>query len=256
MKRIVLVLLCTGLLAVACQSTTENRIKQADAHRKLGEAYLLDDNYTAALRELLDAIKMHPGDQVAYNDIGLVYLRRDKLPEALESFQKALSLKPDYGDAMLNLAVAYLRMKQWDLAIQHLKRLESDMLYSGYQSTLLNLGYAYYMKEDNANASKYYGKAIRHYEDGFPKDATYVMALLGQARVYLKSGKAGAALPLIDKALLEAPQVPELHFYRGTALEMLGDKPAARNAYLKVIELAPQGDISQKAVAALRGMAG
>ncbi|MFH1982686.1 MAG: tetratricopeptide repeat protein [Pseudomonadota bacterium] len=257
MKRIVFALLCCGILTVAtaCKSTTENQIKQAEAHRKLGEAHLIDDNYIAALREFTASQKLLPTDPIVHNDIGLVYLRRAMLPDALAAFQKALSLKPDYGDALLNLSVTYMRMEQWDKAIKHLKTLEADLLYSDYQNTQLNLGYAYYMKGDYANASIHYAKTIQYYEDGFRKDVTYVMALLGQARVALKTGKAGAALSLIDTALAEAPQAAELYFYKGAALEILGNSTAARNAYIKVIELAPQGDLSQKAIDALRGLA-
>lgn len=255
MKRIVFFLICCGLLAGACKSATENQIKQAEAHRKLGEAYFLEENYAGALRELLAAQKMQPNDPAVYNDIGLVFMNRDKLTDALTNFQKAISLKPDYGDAQLNMAVTHLKLGQWDAAIKGLKALESDMLYAAPQKTDLNLGYAYFMKGNYAEASAYYEKVIRHYEDGFNKDITYIMALLGQARVSLKTGKAKAAVDLIETALADAPMLPELHFYRGNALALLGNKAAARNAYLRVIELAPQGDISQKAVSALRALA-
>jgi type IV pilus assembly protein PilF len=254
MKRTVIAILCLGLVMTACQTTNENAVKEAAAHRKLGEAFLLDDNYVAALRELTTAQQLDPDNPIVYNDIGLVYMNRDKLPEALTYFQKALSIKPDYSDALLNIAVTHLKMGEWDAAIERLKSLESDMLYAAPQNVALNLGYAYYMKGQYADAFRNYERAIKHYEDGFKKDITYVRAMLGNARVSIKMGNPKAALGILDAALLEAPMVPELHFYRGAALELLGQSDEARNAYLRVIELAPQGDLSKQAVAALRAM--
>lgn len=255
MKRIVFFLICCGLMTMACKGTTGKAIREAEAHRKLGEAYLLENNYVAAFRELTAAQKMDPDNPIVYNDMGLVYMNRDKLSEALTNFRKALSLKPDYSDAVLNMAVTYLKLEQWDAAIEQLKTLESDMLYAAPQKVYLNLGYAYFMKGGYTEASGHYHQAIRHYEDGFNKDVTYIMAVLGQMRVALKTGHADTALKLADKGLRDAPQVPELHFYRGAALELLGKPADARNAYLRAIELAPEGEISKQAVSALRGMA-
>lgn len=255
MRWIIVILACCGLAAAGCQTVNQKQIKEAEAHRELGEAFLYEDNYAAALRELTAAQKKNPSDPLVYNDIGLVYMSRNRPTEAQQYFSKALSLKPDYGDAKLNLAVAYLKNERWDEAIEHLHALESDMLYTSQQRAQLNLGYAYYMKSDYAAAAKYYGKVIQYYQDGFSKDITYIQGLLGQARVSLRTGKARQALNDLDTALSETPQIPELHFYRGQALEQLGDVTSARNAYLRVIELAPQGELAKKTVVALRNLA-
>ncbi len=256
MKRIVISLICCGLMvmAFACKSTAERAVKEAEAHRKLGEAFLIEANYVAALRELTAAQKLDPDNPVVYNDMGLVYMNRDKLREALTFFRKALSLKADYSDALLNMAVTHLKLEQWGAAIEQLQRLESDMLYAAPQNVYVNLGYAHYMVGNYTEAYRNYDSAVQHYEDGFNKDMTYIKALLGKAKVALKTGDALAALRLLDTAILNAPQLPELHFSRGAALELLGKPEDARNAYIRVIELAPEGELSEQAVSALRGM--
>ena len=66
------------------------RKEQAEASRKLGEAYILDGNFTRALQELLKAEKQYPDD-----------LRED--------FDKVVAeFKPDFGTLDGNLVTESL----------------------------------------------------------------------------------------------------------------------------------------------------
>jgi len=244
------------LLLTACKTVSETQIKQAEKHRQMGEAFYLENNYTGAMREYRYAQKITPDDPVTSNNIGLVYMDRGRFPEAMKAFQRALELQPDYGDALLNQAVLYLRMEQYDEAITRLKELDNTMVYTAPQDVRLNLAYAYFQKKDYSVSAKYYQEVIGHYEDGFAKNPTYIRALYGMARIHLRSGNPKAALVLLDQALTDAPDRPALHYYRATALSMMEDQTAARKAYLKAIELAPQSEWSQKSVAALKRMGG
>ena len=66
------------ILTAACATTDHAKIKkQAEAIRGVGEAYMLERNYTAALRELLKAEKMNPDDHL------LVFSGRDEQDRVL-----------------------------------------------------------------------------------------------------------------------------------------------------------------------------
>jgi tetratricopeptide (TPR) repeat protein len=244
------------LMLTACKTTTESQIKQAEKYRQMGEAFYLENNYTGAMREYRAAQQITPDDPVLHNDIGLVYMDKGRYPEAMEAYTRALEIKPDYGDALLNMSVVYLRMGKYDQAISRLQELEKSMLYGTPQDVWLNLAYAYFQKNEFDIAATYYQKVINHFEDGFAKNRTYIRALAGMARIHLRQGNPRAALVLLDTALTDAPDHPALHYYRATALAMSNDMKAARKAYLKVIELDPKSEWSQKSVAALKQMGG
>ena len=108
-------ILVIGFLA-GC-APNENLRKQGESSRNLGEAYMAQGNYTAALKELLAAEQLTPDDPYLHNDLGLTYMAKDRLDLAIQHFKKALSLKPDYAPAMNNLGTAYLAQQNWDAAI-------------------------------------------------------------------------------------------------------------------------------------------
>ena len=78
---------------VASCGGTQLRKEQAEASRKLGEAYLKDKNYTYALRELLKAEELHPDDHILQNYLGIAYRQKGKPDLAIKHFENALKLK-------------------------------------------------------------------------------------------------------------------------------------------------------------------
>ena len=132
--------------------------KQEEAGRLVGEAYMSQNDYTAALNELLKAERTYTKDPHLHNDLGLVYMAKDQLLLAIEHFIKAVELKPDYAPARNNLGTAYLAMKNWDSAIICFKEVSRDLLYATPHYPLTNLGWAYYNKKEFALAEQFYGK--------------------------------------------------------------------------------------------------
>ena len=109
-----------GILVIGFLSgcvPNETLRKQGESARNLGEAYMAQQNYTAALKEPLAAEQLTPDDPYLHNDLGLTYMAKDRLDLAIVHFKKALALKPDYAPAMKNLGTAYLAQQNWDAAI-------------------------------------------------------------------------------------------------------------------------------------------
>lgn len=241
------VLFLALMLTAACATDQAAIKKKAEATRNVGEAYMAGRNYSAALRELLNAEKMFPYDPVLQNDLGLVYRAKGKLDLAIARFKKALEMKPGYAPARNNLGMTYIAAKQWDLAIATFKSLTSDLLYATPQYPLFGLGLAYYNKKDYVQAEKNLKAALQYYEDGFRKDRTYILALQGLGLAYLATGKVTAAQKTLEETVRMAPRFADLYFDLGRVYARQKKYDQADYAFSKAIELQPGSELSRRA---------
>jgi Tfp pilus assembly protein PilF len=237
-------------MAPACTGNQEKKKKQATAYRELAEAYFVERQYTQALQELLKAEKLDPDDPLIHNDLGLVHMFKDRMELAEKHFKRAIAIKPDYSEAINNLATAYLMQEKWDEAIDILEQLRQNLIYGTPQYAFLNLGWAYFNKKDYTQAEKYYKLAIKHYDDGFPKDESYIKALGGLARAYTETGKLAEAISLFVQAIKWGPNYAPTYFYMAQTYEKAGRLKDAKMAYLKVIEVAPDSELANLAARA------
>ena len=87
-------LLIAALLITSCTGQDPNRNKRiAEAKRDVGEAYMRQGNYTAALRELLEAEKLNPEDHIVHNDLGICYMNKKRMADAIAHFKKAVAIR-------------------------------------------------------------------------------------------------------------------------------------------------------------------
>ena len=238
-NRFVIVLASIFCIA-SCTANLEMRKKQGKASRNLGETYMYQGDYTAALKELLKAEKMYSKDPYLQNDLGLTYMAKGKLEIAIDHFKKAIKIKPDYSPAKNNMGTAYLVKKEWDAAIACFKGVTEDLLYVTPHFPLSNLGWAYYNKKDYKLAEQYYLDALK-------VDSGFVIALHGLGLTYLKTGKVSEAVIALEKAVKKAPQVAVLHFDLADAYILARDYKRAIYSYEKVIELDKEGPLANKA---------
>jgi len=189
------------LFLVSCAANLELRKNQEEALRNLGEAYMRQGDYTAALRKLLEAEKLYSKDPHLQNNLGLVYMAKGKPGIAIDHFKKAVAIKPDYTPAKNNLGTAYLAKKKWDDAIVCFKEITGDLLYATPHFPLSSLGWAYYNKKEYTLAEKYY-------QDALKIEPEFVIALRGLGMTYLKMGRISEALTFLGKVIEFAPGSP------------------------------------------------
>ncbi len=226
--------------ACAMMGTSPQDKKKATAARNLGEAYLSEGNYTAALGELLKAEKLNPGDPIMHNDLGLVYMAKEKLDLAVVHFEKAVQLKPDYSLAKNNLGSVYLVRQEWDRAVPVLEEVTADMLYATPHFPLANLGWAYYNKAKYDKARQYLEKALELQPDFF-------IAQLNLGRTHLATGRLHPALAMFEKAAKTNPKSPTLLLELGRTYRLLGDYNNARLALKGAIEYTEDSNLAVEA---------
>lgn len=231
------------LVGCTASSSYQNKEK-SEASRGVGEAYLRQGNYSAAMAEFVKAEKLNPKDPYLKNDIGLVFLARKRYDDAAGYFQQAIELKPDYAPAHNNLGSAYLAQKDWDSAIATFKGISNNMLYATPHYPLANLGLAYYHKGQYAKAEGAYRKSLDIQPD-------FHLALRGLGRTYLSQGKVDSAIKILEKATAAAPEIPAYWMDLGNAYRAGNWVRKARKAFEKVVSLDPEGPLAGAAEVAL-----
>jgi tetratricopeptide (TPR) repeat protein len=245
MKRILFVgagcFLLTGLLLACTTQNVAERKAQAEATRTLGEAYLRQGKYRAALKELKKAEALFPSDHILQDDLGLGYLYLKVPDKAIFHFKKALEIKDDYTPARNNLGNAYAEKKEWDKAIEQYKIVTSDLLYGTPQFPLSNLGIVYYELQEYGLSAQYYLKALDIKPD-------FVQALYGLAKTYVAMGRVPDAIAKLEKAVEISPDSVALYFELARAYALNRDYRKAVSAYYRVVELNPDSTLADKAL--------
>ena len=229
------------IFTVACASTEDpQRKRKAVAARNLGEAYLLEGNFTLALKEFLKAESLNPDDPYLQNDIGLAYYGKRMYDKAIRHYKRALDLESDYAPAMNNLGNAYMAQQRWDSAIEYYEKALESALYATPHFPLSNLGAVYYEKKDYRRSEQYYLEALDLQSD-------FVQALRGLARTYMTVGRMEDAIFKLNKAVRINPASARLHYELGNAYRLAGYRRDARNAYQQAIQLAPESAVADEA---------
>lgn len=237
---VILVIFSACLIGCAGSQGPTPKEQRARATRNLGEAYMAEENYTRALRELLKAEDMTPDDPYVHNDLGLTYLAKNNPEKAVEHFKRAVELNPDYSAARNNLGSAYVSLGKWDRAIECFEEVSKDLLYMTPHYPLSNLGYVYYMRGEYQKAENYYRQSLDMKRD-FPK------ALHGLGLVYLANGDLRKAVKKLELAVEKAPTAASFYLDLGRAYTRNHNYNKALQTYKKAAAIAGDTELADKA---------
>jgi type IV pilus assembly protein PilF len=236
---------CLLLAGLFFSCTPNQNVKDqkevAEASKTLGEAYLREGNFRAALREFKKAENINADDYFLQDDLGLAYYYLKQYDLAIQQFKKALAIKDNYAPARNNLGNAYAQKEEWDKAIEQYKIVISDLLYATPQYPYSNLGVAYYHKKEYEQSEKYYLQALKIKPD-------FVRALYGLAKTYIAMGKTSEAIEKLEKAAQLAPESAAVQFELARACSLKGDYRKAYAAYVRVVQLDPDSPMADQAL--------
>ena len=108
------------------------------------EAEFMQQNYDAALRDNLLALKAHPNHFYTLNNAGSADIKTGNFPDGEMFYKMALAISPNFEESLLNLTVVFFNSKQYDSARMFLRRCDTTQPGSRAESfarALRNLGH-------------------------------------------------------------------------------------------------------------------
>ena len=101
----------------------EKNPKNSGFYGNLGYAYSLKRDFKNAEESFLKSIELDPKNASSLNNIAWLYCEHDtKITEAIEYAKKAVSYEPLNDSYLDTLAEAYFKNKEWDKAIDAIKK--------------------------------------------------------------------------------------------------------------------------------------
>jgi Tfp pilus assembly protein PilF len=135
------------LLALAAPGCATNRqaeqqARQAQSHYDLGVDHMTHGRAELALRELLLADRLRPDDPPTHYALAQAYIYKRKFDDAEKNLLRALELSPGYQVARIDLSSLYLQQRRWQEALAQTRILLNDPTYPAPWRALSNQGWA------------------------------------------------------------------------------------------------------------------
>ncbi len=261
----------------------------------LGDIYLSTGYFEDAITEYKMAIWLDPFNIAAYRHLCRAYEEQGDYNQAIDIYNKLIAMAPNIPDLYSNLANIYYIKGEFDLAISNYQtaitlnpnrawtsviaqtmgfvyqenKSNPDAAISAYQTACIltpedidiyvNLGSAFYDKEDYSNALTvyrqalelqphnakihcnlgflYWGKgdteeAIKSYELAIKYNDNYDIAYNNLGVIYLDDlGRVNKSIELFRKAVEANPNYALAHFNLARAISIIGDKVEAAKLY-------------------------
>ncbi len=193
-----------------------------------GRLYIWTNNYSQALRDLSEYIRLAPEVANARVDLGYTYFKLEHYKQATENFTRALELKPNNTRAIILQGRAYENMKQ-------------------YEQALVNFTHAVELQPQSAHPLVHRGQVyikLRRYEDArndfdhaIEFEPDYSEAFVGLGRCYLSIKDLDKAITNCSRAIELNPKNANAYGNRGRAYKLQSRYEEALNDFKQAMEL-------------------
>ena len=251
-KKIISLLLLTitvaGCVQVNGPEKKKSKSQQADVHYKLATAQLQANNPTLALKELLVAVDLDPDNSAIQVALAQAYQQKKAYALAENHYFKALELSDNDPRYQNNLATLYLDMQEWDKAITYFDKAASNLLFLRPHIAIAGKAYAYYKKQDYAQALTYY-KEVTNLAPG------YAPAYYLQSEVYRAMGEREMERILLEHTIERSPQFLQARYRLAELYIEDGANDDARQELKTILEVAPASELGLQAKSKLKTIA-
>jgi len=234
----------------------------SEARTNLGNVFVRQGEYAAAIREYEAALATTPKNPKTHNNLGNAYSGRGWMLRAISEYRWALELDPEFMDARRNLAIAYAKQKNYVQALSQLNT--AAELEPKDAETYLLLGDVYgqmgkcekaisqyqkSLKLRPGSADAYYGMGVCYGQLGRVADETAAYnsalsikpdmldALVNLGNAYFGQEKYDSAIDLFERAVVVEPTKAMIYFNLGAAYSNKGDYAQAVGAFLNAVEI-------------------
>jgi len=210
-----------------CAATGPSKDDMAKSHYQLAQSYMAMRDYSSALQELLEGVRMQPRNPDMHNLIAQAYQHKAAFEQAEAHYLKALEHKPGDPYIQNNLAALYLDMQRWDDAATYFRKAADNLVFRYPVRALTGLGLAYHRAGEYTQAVMAYKEALKQ----FPDNLT-VLSLIGQT--YAKMEKFSLAQEVFERALEIAPLDNALRFEYAQTLLKQEENARAREEFREI----------------------
>lgn len=196
-------------------------------HSNLANIYYLKGEVNEAISHYQNAITLNPSKQwtsIISQTLGFVYQENNKdLDAAISAYQSAYLLTPEDIDVYINLGSAFYDKEDYNNALTvYRSALELDPTNAKIHC---NLGFLHWGKGDT-------DEAIKEYELAISYDKSYDIAYNNLGVIYLDDlGRVQRAIELFKQSIEYNPNYALAHFNLARAITVKGDKIEAAKLY-------------------------
>jgi len=217
---------------------------------KVVQAQMDAGDFAGARGALEQAIAANPEDAEAYFMLGLTYFNLQAYDEAREAFAQSMALDPERSAAVHhNLGVLAYQIGDMETAVAEFETaLEAD---PNDPDSHYQLGAAYLQMASSTQDASLWAKAEAEFEQVLTLDPKKPEALVGLGTLYAGQGKFVEAIPLLEQAVDENPEMREALFALGLSYKENAQDDLAKAALEKFLETEPPAQWAQQAQQAL-----
>jgi type IV pilus assembly protein PilF len=184
------------------QPSTADARQRAEAHTRLGSAYLSERRLSVALEEAKMALRDDGTYAPAHNLMGLINTEMGEIAQARASFEESARLAPNDSDLANNYGWFECSHGSMARGIELLTRAYRDPLYPTPGKPLLNLGLCEFKAGNMAAAEAHFRRILMFQPD-------LAIAQLRMAEISLAKGDVRTADTYIGRVLMGAQVNPE-----------------------------------------------
>jgi Tfp pilus assembly protein PilF len=240
LKSFMVIALLLSMLLVSGCSNGKPPIDMAQSHYKMAQSQMASKDYTGALNEMLQAVKIKPNSPDYEATLAMVYYEKKAYDLAEQHYKKALQLRPDDPNVQNNMAALYLDMQRWDDSARLFRTVADNLLFRYKTQALIGLGVAQAHGGNNMQAVLSFNEAL----DSSPNNTRALFLL---AQTYYAMGKFSLARQKFEQVLKLVPDNNDVRIQLGKSCMQMGDKEAAAAAFREVANREDSSDLGAKA---------